>query len=117
MVAAGGALGAPARKLVGQWAGQWVPVPYSTFIINVTGSLLLGLTLGVLSDRLPRSRVWRLGIAIGFLGAYTTFSSFEYDALRLIQTGHPWQAVAYLTSSVCAGFAAIWVGNLVGHRL
>src|SRR5215813_772956 len=95
VIGLGGFLGANARYLVGGWAQQkWGPsFPYGTFIINVSGSFILGL-FATLAVRYAWNDQWRLLIAIGFVGAYTTFSTFEYETIQLIAEGRCYQAAA-----------------------
>src|SRR5215471_4451547 len=90
MIAVGGAAGAIARYVLGNYIGSRLGVrfPYGTFVINVSGSFLVGFIL-VLLSRTTASQNWRYLIAIGFIGAYTTFSTFEYETLRAIQDGQP----------------------------
>jgi CrcB protein len=91
--------------------------PYGTFLINVTGSFVLGL-FGTLTLRFAWSDYWRLLIAIGFVGAYTTFSTFEYESLRLITEGGRYRAAAVnLVGSVIAGFFAAYVGVVAARLL
>src|SRR5262245_59817825 len=85
VVGIGGFIGANVRFIVGQWAAQkWgTAFPYGTFLINITGSFILGL-FATLTLKFLWDDTWRLLIAIGFVGAYTTFSTFEYETLELI---------------------------------
>ena len=115
-VAAGGALGAPARyevaRLVHVTPGTF---PWSTFWTNVTGSLALGFVLVVVAERFPPTRYLRPFFATGFLGAYTTFSTFMVEAATLTKDGHAVVAGTYLLASVATGFAAVWAGMATGH--
>jgi fluoride exporter len=116
-VAAGGALGAPARyemtRLIHVTAGTF---PWSTFWTNISGSLVLGFSLILIIERFPPSRYVRPFFAVGFLGAYTTFSTYMVDTDLLVKDGHAGIAIAYLVASAAAGFAAVWVG-IIGGRL
>lgn len=119
IVGAGGFAGAVARYLVGGWAQQWwgPSFPYGTFIINVSGSFILGL-FATLSIRYAWSEQWRLLIAIGFVGAYTTFSTFEYESIQLISEGGRYRAAAInLAGSVVAGFFAAYLGVVAARLL
>ena len=119
-VGLGGFLGANARY----WLGVWFegrakgPFPWATFAINVSGSFLLGLfmVLGLERQALPRDPVLRLLFAVGFLGAYTTFSTFTYETLVLAEAGAPEKALANAAGSVAAGLLAAWLGMAVGRR-
>ena len=119
IVALGGAVGAMARYWVSGWAQQkWGPgFPYGTFIINVSGSFILGL-FATLAMRLAWSEEWRLLIAIGFVGAYTTFSTFEWESLQLIAEGGRYRsALVNLVGSVIVGFAAAYAGMVAARLL
>lgn len=119
IIGLGGFIGANARYIVGQWAAErWGPgLPYGTFLINVSGSFILGL-FGTLALHLGWSPNTRLLIAVGILGAYTTFSTFEYETLQLIADGARYRAAAAnLLVSVLCGFAAAWFGVIVARLL
>ena len=116
-VGLGGFLGANARYLLGGWAASRLGIafPYGTFIINVTGSFILGFFLAFAQERPWVAPSARLLFAVGFVGAYTTFSTFEYESLRLLQDGELLLAAAYVIGSVLiggvAGVAGIALGN------
>ena len=116
-LALGGALGSIARYAVGVWIYERVGTrfPYGTFVINVSGCFLIGLVLTILDSHLELSPVWRLAVPTGFIGAYTTFSTFEYETLRAVQNGHSGIAVCYFGASLALGFAAVWLGMLCGQ--
>jgi len=118
IVGLGGFVGAVARYLLGGWVQQrWgAGFPYGTLVINVSGSFVLGL-FATLALRLAWSEQWRLLIAVGFVGAYTTFSTFEYETLRLIADGNRYQAALYLLGSVIAGFFAAYLGVVTARLL
>jgi CrcB protein len=119
MVGLGGFLGAIARFVVGSYVGNRLGTrfPYGTFVINVTGSFLIGLILTVLAQRTDVSPNWRYLIPIGFIGAYTTFSTFEYETLRTVQDGQLFTGFANIGLSVILGFGAVWAGVVVGRTL
>lgn len=110
-LACGGAVGAVTRDAVSlampAAAGQF---PWGTFAINVSGSFALGLLLILLLERFPRGRLARPVLGAGFLGAYTTFSTFMVDAVQLVHDGKPATAVDYVLASLFAGFLALWLG-------
>ena len=114
VVAAGGSLGAVARFLVGSWVSDRAQslFPWGTFVINVSGSFILGLVATLILNRVLVSENWRLFVTIGFVGAYTTFSTFEYESARLQSS---WQALGNLLGSVVAGYAAVWLGIRLGQ--
>jgi fluoride exporter len=119
IVGLGGFVGANARYLLGEWAyNRWGPsFPVGTFLINVTGSFVLGL-FAALSLELNWNPTWRLLVAVGFLGAYTTFSTFEYESLQLIAHGGRYrEAAVNLIGSVLVGLAAAWVGVALARLL
>jgi CrcB protein len=113
----GGVLGANARYQVGIWAAdRWGTVfPWGTLIINATGSLVLGFFLTLVTERFSGRPTTRLFVATGFLGAYTTFSAFSYETVRLIQAGELLRALAYVAASLTLGIAAIFAG-IAGAR-
>jgi CrcB protein len=115
-VALGGAIGSAARYLVGGWfaARFGAAFPYGTFVINVTGSFIVGLFLAYAQERVSLSPYWRLFFAVGFVGGYTTFSTFEYESIRLLQDGEMLLAAVYLIGSVVTGGVAAIAGIALG---
>jgi len=91
-----------------------VAFPYGTFAINVTGSFILGLFLAFAQDRAWVAPPARLLFAVGFVGAYTTFSTFEYESIRLVQDGELFLGAIYLIGSVLSGGVATIVGIALG---
>lgn len=112
VVALGGALGTVSRYTLGLWvSSKWSQgFPLGTFIINVTGAFLLGFLNILFIERLNISPLWRLGIGIGFLGGYTTFSTFGYEAIMLLEGGGLLTAVLYTGLTVLIGFAGVALG-------
>ena len=118
-VALGGGLGAAARYAIGAWM---VPrfgatFPLHTLLINVTGSLLIGALLPLLVDRPQIDPAWRLFLVVGFLGGYTTFSSYSFELISLARAGS-WSAAAlYLLASNALSLAACALGMLTASAL
>lgn len=119
MVGIGGFLGAVARFWLGGYIGSRMGTrfPYGTFVINISGSFLIGLILTILAERTHWDPSWRCLIPIGFIGAYTTFSTFEYETLRTLQDGQFLIAALNVTLSVLVGFVAVWGGAILGKAI
>jgi len=90
--------------------------PLATMFVNVTGALILGFFFTYAVERSAIDATWRLLIATGFLGSYTTFSTFEYETQRLVETGAPWLGLLNVILSVAAGFAAVQLGVHLARR-
>lgn len=118
-VGAGGALGAVARYLINLSplanAGGKFPLP--TFVINVAGSFVIGFLFVMFTERFEVGENVRLALAVGFLGAFTTFSAFELELFILVRDREIALAFAYLALSVLTGFAGILAGVFVGRRV
>ena len=111
-VGVGALLGANLRFVVGNWAAdRWgVDFPYGTFIVNVSGAFAVGVILAFMGERLGLSPLWRLFFVTGFLGGYTTFSSYAWEALVLAEEGAWVRAGVYVVGSNLVGFAGVWLG-------
>jgi CrcB protein len=111
----GGGVGALARYIVGTEIAQRVGVRFpsaGTMVINITGSFLIGLLMTLLTQRLSNPN-WRLLLVVGFLGGYTTFSSFEYETLQAVQSGAIWMGLLNVVGSVVLGYLAVWLGMVI----
>ncbi len=116
-VGLGGFLGANARYLLGGViAERWgTTFPWATFVINISGSFILGLFLAFAEERPWVHPSSRLLFAVGFVGAYTTFSTFEYESMRLVLEGETLLGFANIAGSVVAGLAAVLAGMALGE--
>jgi CrcB protein len=112
MIAIGGALGSLARYQVALVVQTHVPTgfPWGTFVVNLSACLVMGIASTLITDRLVPNPAWRFLIPIGFIGAYSTFSTFELDAFRANSEGAFLVAGVYLVGSVIAGYLALWAG-------
>lgn len=118
-VAIGGAFGAVARYLINlsPLANVFEKFPFPTFLINVSGSFLIGMMLILLTDRIEVSENFRLAVIVGFLGAFTTFSTFEMEIYGLLRDRSFVMAFVYLALSVIVGFASLLAGIAVGRKI
>jgi CrcB protein len=119
MVGIGGALGSILRFSVGGYVSNRLGVrfPYGTFLINCTGSFLIGLVVTLLAERTHWSPNWRYLIPIGFIGGYTTFSTFELETFRNFQDGEILVAGLNVALSVVIGFVSVWLGIITGRTI
>jgi CrcB protein len=119
IIGAGGFLGAITRYGVAVWIGErWGRgFPLGTFVINVTGSLVIGFLMPFLTERVVANPQWRLFLAVGFLGAYTTFSTFEFETGTLVRDGEWVIATMNVLLSVLVGFAALKLGEAAARSL
>jgi CrcB protein len=117
MVGMGGCFGAIARFWLGGLIYQKMGTrfPYGTFVINISGSFLIGFMLTVLTERTHLSANWRYLIPVGFIGAYTTFSTFEWETLGAVRDGQLLVAGLNVVLSVLFGFIAVWLGVITGR--
>lgn len=118
LVTIGGGLGALGRYGVSIWARRrWGEAfPWGTLIVNAAGSVLLGLLLGLaLASKLPRDA--RLAFGTGFLGAFTTFSSFSWETVSLMDRGHTAAAAGNVACNVVLGLIGAWVGFSAARAL
>lgn len=119
LLSVGAILGANLRYWVGGWAAErfGAAFPYGNLIINLSGSFILGVFITLTTERFLIDPRWRLFLAIGFLGSYTTFSSYAYESINLILSGqYGIGLLNLLGSSILGGLAAllgIWVGRLI----
>ena len=119
LISAGAVLGANTRYWLGTWAAQkWgAAFPFGTLLINITGSFLLGLFMALATERFLIDPRWRLLVAVGFFGAYTTFSTFTYESFNLIFKGQWLPGLVNLLGSSLLGLAAAGLGVYLGKIL
>ena len=109
-IALGGALGSVMRHAVGLWVQRGIPgFPWGTFVINVTGSCLLGFLAKALGGDTVNPSL-RAALTIGLCGGYTTFSTFSFETMRLIEEGFAARAATYVIASVVLSLLAIFAG-------
>ena len=116
-IALGGAAGALGRFWVsnGVYSLLGREFPYGTLAVNVSGSLAMGWLYILLIDRLTVGPELRGLLLVGFLGAFTTFSTFSIETLNLLEQGEPWKAAANVALSVAACILAAWLGVVIGR--
>ncbi len=116
MIALGGAAGALARYQVAAIVQSRVPAgfPWGTFIVNVTGCFVMGIVMTLLTERVAHPN-WRYLVPIGFIGAYTTFSTFEFETFRAASERAFAIAAANVVASVVVGYLALWIGVVVAR--
>jgi CrcB protein len=118
-VGLGGFFGAIARFVLSGWvAARWGQIfPWGTFIINISGSFILGFFLAFVQDRPWVHPGARLMFAVGFVGAYTTFSTYTYESLRLMMDGQFALAAFNIIGSVAVGLVAVFAGVALGRAV
>ena len=117
LIALGGAAGSLARYLAGTALSTryGARFPVGTMVVNVTGCFLIGLLMTLLTERQPHP-YWRLALVVGFLGGYTTFSSFEWETWSAVRSGGFWIGLANVAGSIVFGYLAVWLGALLARR-
>ncbi|HET6250270.1 MAG TPA: fluoride efflux transporter CrcB [Tepidisphaeraceae bacterium] len=118
-VGSAGFLGAITRLFVGSVFGRWLETsfPVGTLVINVTGSFILGWFITFVTEKYPVSDTLRLAIAVGFVGAYTTFSTFTYESTKLMNDRAWAMAIANIVVSLVLGLLAVRLGIMTARRV
>ena len=119
MIAVGGALGSVARYWVGSTISgrMGARFPYGTMVINMTACVVLGFTLTYFGKRADLNPAWRFLVPIGFIGAYSTFSTYEWETLSTMRSGAFMLAGLYAIGSMVLGLAATWCGTALANLL
>ena len=119
LIGLGGILGANARFWISQWTADryGVAFPYGTFVVNASGSCVMGLILTLFSGRTLESPEARYLVATGFLGAYTTFSTFAYETVALVRQAEVRLALINLLGTTVVGVIGAIFGSRVGEAL
>ena len=119
IIAGAGALGALARHGVNTWAAGAFSggFYYGTFFVNVVGCFLLGLLMAVAAESGFPPREMRLALGVGFLGSFTTFSTFGYETVHAFERGLPGVAIAIVASNIVVGLTAAWGGMVLGRLM
>lgn len=117
LIAIGGALGSVARYWIANAVGSRLGsrFPYGTLIVNLSACLIIGFSLTFLSRRVEISPAWRFLIPIGFIGAYSTFSTYEWETLSTLRSGALALAALYSVGSLLLGLAAVWCGAWIAE--
>lgn len=118
-VALGGALGSLARFWIGSAIGgrMGTRFPYGTFVINITACIIIGFVLTLLGSRTGLNPAWRFLIPIGFVGAYSTFSTFEWEIFSTLRAGAFLTGASYMVLSLVLGLAGIWGGVMIAKAI
>jgi CrcB protein len=119
LIAAGGALGSIARYWVGSAVSDRMGIrfPYGTLLVNLTACIIIGFSLTYLGRRADLSPAWRYLIPVGFIGAYSTFSSYEWETLSSLRAGAFFLATLYALGSLVLGLIAVWCGSRLAEVL
>jgi len=117
LIALGGALGSMARYWVGSMVANRMGTkfPYGTFVINITACVIIGFSLTLLARRVDINAAWRYLVPVGFIGAYSTFSTYEWETLSTLRSGAYFLAALYAVSSLILGLAAVWGGSMLAE--
>ena len=113
LIAAGGALGSMARYWVGSAVSDRMGIrfPYGTLLVNLTACIILGFSLTYLGRRADLNPAWRYLIPFGFIGAYSTFSTYEWETLSTLRSGAFFLTALYALGSLVLGLIAVWCGS------
>ena len=119
LIAIGGALGSIARYWVGSTitGRMGIRFPFGTLVVNLTACVVIGFSLTFIGRRAGLNPAWRFLIPIGFIGAYSTFSTYEWETLSTLRSGAFLLAAVYAVGSLILGLAAVWGGSVLAEAL
>ncbi len=119
LIALGGALGSIARFWVGSTVGSRLGIrfPFGTLAVNLTACVVIGFAVTFLGKRMEVDPAWRYFATIGFIGAYSTFSTFEWETMETLRSGAFGMAALYAVGSLVLGLGATWCGAALGETL
>ena len=119
LIALGGALGSIARYWVGSsiTGRMGLRFPFGTLVVNMTACVIIGFSMAYLGRRAELNPAWRFLLPVGFIGAYSTFSTYEWETLSNLRAGAFGIAALYAAGSVVLGLAAVWGGSALGDLL
>lgn len=119
LIALGGALGSMARYWVGVTVASRLGArfPYATLVVNLSACVVIGFALPFLGRRAGLSNDWFYLLPVGFVGAYSTFSTYEWESFSLMRDGAFAAAAVYAVGSLLLGLAAVWCGTIAAERL
>jgi CrcB protein len=114
----GGGLGSMLRYLVGTYTSSFTTsFPYGTFIVNIIGSIIIGVIFGLTLKNSSQSGDLILLLAVGFCGGFTTFSAFAYESFILLKSGQTTLFFTYIISSILTGLFCVWIGYILVSKL
>ena len=118
-IAIGGALGALCRYWVSSRTYAWLGTdfPFGTLLVNVSGSMAMGFLVVVFSEKLALAEELKFALLVGFLGSYTTFSTFALDSLQWLHNGALMKVTIYVLSSVVGSLLGVWLGYLAARSV
>jgi len=119
LIAIGGALGSIARYWVGSTISgrMGIRFPYGTLIVNITACIVIGFAMTYMGRRAGMNPAWRYLIPIGFIGAYSTFSTYEWETLSTLRSGAFLMAALYAGGSFILGLASVWAGSVLAEAI
>jgi CrcB protein len=119
LIGLGAFIGANVRYALQTWAAaRWgTDFPYGTLIINISGSLILGFFVTLVTQRVAIPAEWRVFVTVGLLGGFTTFSSFSVETLTLVQMSRWLPALLYLTGNVVLGIIGAYLGIILARAI
>lgn len=118
LILAGGGLGSVLRYSIAGWCqGSRSGFPIGTLVVNLSGCFLIGFLNALFSGQIPIRPEYRVGLSVGILGGFTTFSAFGWETFTLTNNAAYWRAGLNVSLSVILGFGCVWLGYRLGQQL